>query len=679
VKLLEYWLPPDGAGDAVGCFATTFTFDADFFTTDCLARFLRLSGVYKEGDATSDVALMLEEEERLSEARVVVLADRNCRPEPRNLRWDLLAASVPGALLHAKVAILLWQRAMRIIIGSANLTPAGYRRQIETAVAFDVDHEATIPRPFAEALIDELRDIVHNHTHGDGVRSGPKRRALEVLDLAAERAGHLPPRAPSSQKVRVALAPSKSGSSPLAARAEVWRGGPPRRVIAISPFWDETERPKGVEAVLAELGKRSSGSGPRTATFVVAVEPLPGGTVVRAPKSLLTIAPKRVISEIRSVFKEADDVRRLHAKVLLYEGDDCVATMIGSSNITAKGLGLDARSHREINVWFAAAPATREADRLRALATYGDPVEDDWTWEAATDEDELALEPLPEGFADALLTTAERGWALELAFLINKLPATWAVSTPSGTLVLDSERWEGAGRPATYRCAIAEANPSALDVAWSAPVGRAQATWPVNVENLAALPPPAELRNLPLSMLLNVLASTRPLRVALEAELRRQVKAHLKGEDELDPLKRFDSSGLLLHRVRHTSAALWGLQQRLGRPLASLDALEWRLGGIIGPRAIADGLIADVERGQLRAPEAGFLLGELALTVAAVDWVGISTQVDAAQVRRRVRAALTEIAGRARSLNLESDASVEGLATYVRDAFKRSLRQVTAA
>jgi hypothetical protein len=679
VKLLEHWLPPDGAGDAVACFATTFTFDADFFTNDCLARFLRLSGAYKEGDATSDVALMLEEEERLSEARVVVLADRNCRPEARNLRWDLIPASVPSALLHAKVTLLLWQRAMRIIIGSANLTPAGYRRQLETAVAFDVDDESAIPRPFAEALIDELRDIVYSHTYGDVTRSGPKRRALAVLDLATERASHLSHLTSQSQRVRVALAPSKSGRNPLMARAQVWRGGPPRRVVALSPFWDDTERPTGAAAVLAELNKRSTRSAPSSATFVVAVEPLPGGHVVRAPRSLLSIAPKHVKSEIRSVLKEADDLRRLHAKVLLYEGDECIAAMIGSSNITAKGLGLDSRSHREINVWFAATPGTREADRLRALASYGDPVEATWTWDVALDEDELADEPLPLGFADALLVKTDAGWELDLSLQVDQLPASWAVSTPSGTLILDSGQWEADGRPPQYQCPIAEANPSALVVSWSAAAGLAQATWPVNVETLAALPPPAELRNLPLSVLLNVLASTRPLRVALETELRRQHRAHLKGEDELDPLKRFDSSGLLLHRVRHASAALWGLQQRLGRPLSGIEALDWRLKGTIGVQAIADGLIADVARGALRASEAGFLLGELALTVASVDWTAVSVRIDVTQVKRMVQSAVADIATKARSLNLESDASIEGLATYMRDAFKRSQSQVTTS
>ena len=41
-RLLDLWLPPDGAGRALGCLATTFTFDAEFFEQQCVGRFLGL-------------------------------------------------------------------------------------------------------------------------------------------------------------------------------------------------------------------------------------------------------------------------------------------------------------------------------------------------------------------------------------------------------------------------------------------------------------------------------------------------------------------------------------------------------------------------------------------------------------------------------------------------------------
>ena len=86
-KLLDFWSPPDGAGSPVACLATTFTLEADFFSQDCLSRFLSLSMITGEGDAISSIAALLEEEERLSEAQVSVLVDRSSPAETRNLRW----------------------------------------------------------------------------------------------------------------------------------------------------------------------------------------------------------------------------------------------------------------------------------------------------------------------------------------------------------------------------------------------------------------------------------------------------------------------------------------------------------------------------------------------------------------------------------------------------------------
>ena len=62
-KLLDAWLPPEGAGRAVACLATSFTFDPDFFEEDCLSRFLGLDWKRGEGD---DLAFLIEQEERLA-------------------------------------------------------------------------------------------------------------------------------------------------------------------------------------------------------------------------------------------------------------------------------------------------------------------------------------------------------------------------------------------------------------------------------------------------------------------------------------------------------------------------------------------------------------------------------------------------------------------------------------
>ena len=41
-KILDAWIPPDDAGEPVGCLATSFTFSPVFFEEECLGRFLQL-------------------------------------------------------------------------------------------------------------------------------------------------------------------------------------------------------------------------------------------------------------------------------------------------------------------------------------------------------------------------------------------------------------------------------------------------------------------------------------------------------------------------------------------------------------------------------------------------------------------------------------------------------------
>jgi hypothetical protein len=94
-RALALWEPPEGAGDAQVCIASTFTFKADFFETECLGRFLGMDTHPAESDA---VSYMVEREEKLAAASVTVLADRRHAIEKESLRWDVL-----GVLLKTEV------------------------------------------------------------------------------------------------------------------------------------------------------------------------------------------------------------------------------------------------------------------------------------------------------------------------------------------------------------------------------------------------------------------------------------------------------------------------------------------------------------------------------------------------------------------------------------------------
>jgi hypothetical protein len=137
---------------------------------------------------------------------------------------------------------------------------------------------------------------------------------------------------------------------------------------------------------------------------------------------------------------------------------------------------------------------------------------------------------------------------------------------------------------------------------------------PVNVVSGSTLPPPDELKDLPLEALINILTSARPLHQALRAYLARRGKEDANGQGRqgpafFDPLKRVDSSGFLLQRTRRVSLALNGLRERLERPVVSKESLEWRLRGPVGALALKTALVKEAKSDEERM----FLLSELAL------------------------------------------------------------------
>ena len=67
--MLELWRPPPNAGDAIGCIATTYTFNPSLFDEQCLARFLRIES---EPDR-EDLAFLLERESCLGSVYAGVL------------------------------------------------------------------------------------------------------------------------------------------------------------------------------------------------------------------------------------------------------------------------------------------------------------------------------------------------------------------------------------------------------------------------------------------------------------------------------------------------------------------------------------------------------------------------------------------------------------------------------
>lgn len=677
MKPLDLWLPPDGAGDPVGCVATSFTFDAAFFDGDCLARFLGLTTAFGESDRASDLSLMIETEERLAEASVSVLVDRSATADARNLRWDLVPVVVPGALLHAKVAVLVWTNAMRFIIGSANLTPAGYRRQVEIVSGYNFSADsADLPRPVAQAFLDEVRDIVNLVPPA---MAGPRSRSVRTLDLADRRLVVSAATDKPTPGLRLAIAPVKPGREALDGLDLVWSGSLARRACrALSPFWDTPEDGsacRGVAAIAGRLATRKNSGRRPSVDLLVAVEQGVGGDIVRAPENILHSTPDSVAST--ALLFEPDDVtRRLHAKWLAYSSDDWIAVMFGSSNLTAMGLGLVPRSHREMNLWIGTARDSALGKQLSKVIEDHGPIDlDGVEFEPATDDDEPTTLPVPEAFVAAIISGLPEALAILLTLDPKGLPTHWSIELPEVPHrgILASDGWNGDLCP-TIPLSPVDVIPPYLRVRWTANDGSEhQAAWVTNIDDMNLLPPPAELRDLPVDTLLAVLASTRPMRAELEAAFRAlEIDASTEPINELDPLKKFASTTHLVPRVRRQSAALWGLRDRLQRPIGSAESMHWRLFGAMGPVYLAERLVEEASSVTIWLPgEAQFLIAELALTVHRTDWT-IVAPVTKAALDASVKECLQTIKGHAE--RLPSGSEVQRLDRYLDAAFSEALR-----
>ena len=128
-KLIDRLVPDPHWGAMQGMLATTFDLRPEFLETDFLPSVFGL-GAWDDQSWATRIAL----EKRLFEldAAVILAEARRYRGRPRSLRLDVRPAVSPrGSVLHAKVTLLLFERAVRLIVGSANLTKQGYRENRE--------------------------------------------------------------------------------------------------------------------------------------------------------------------------------------------------------------------------------------------------------------------------------------------------------------------------------------------------------------------------------------------------------------------------------------------------------------------------------------------------------------------------------------------------------------------
>jgi hypothetical protein len=666
-KALDLWIAPPDAGEPLVCIATSFTFDATFFETECVGRFLQMDSHPSESDA---VAYLVEREEKLAAAKVCALVDRRHAREKESFRWDIIGVLVPRAIQHAKMSLLVWGGHARLIVGSGNLTEPGYRSNLEVFGFLDISREEGGDRTSFLTAMDFLESIIERGVGDDG-EATPKGRAIAGLTAARRRIAQwddVPSRGGPS------LILGAPGRSALTHMMERWpAGGPPRKAIIVSPFFDPPGKsPSTVNALAEKLAQR----GHAELVFQVRGETIPGDQRrIFMPREAV-VAAEESCKEVRVqqvTLVQDGDVRMLHAKLLRLENESWCLVMAGSSNFTAAGLTAATGGSFEANLLYRY--GVGEAEHKRLDEFWPEVVDEvlgsdaDVVWDAEPEELEDGSGdsvPLPECFHEALfLPGKEPRLRVELK---DGLPKRWSIASEEGEVILSSRSKPSSG---THEVSWTNAAPPfVLTVSWEGETGTLVANWPVNVSNSAALPPPEALRDLSLEELIAILASSRPLSEAVVAVLRKRRRRGTASAEVLDPLKRLDSPTYLLRRTKRVAAALERLRERLERPALSRESFEWRLNGAIGPIALADAFVREAALDG----EARFYLAELALTLSRVSAakaaMGGLSRDRVADMLTVAIAALKQRAG-----ELPTTSGTEQLNKYVAASFREAVRK----
>lgn len=627
--LLDHWQAPPGAGEPVGVIATTFTIEPDFFERNCLARFLAVESVDEDTGSVDDLVARLELEEGLRSTTVTVLADRHTQAERSSLRWDVLHCQVDGGLLHSKVVVLLWERATRVMVGSANLTEAGYRRNIEMALAADLGLNCLFPPNVLQSIADELQSylaLVPGLT--DGVPA--RQRAIALIDEFRSRIAAQPS---TSSSVTVAIAPTNETTRPLDSFESVWNGNRPLGATHVSAFWDSTS-----PTVLTTVRKLLTGLPLSARHHDVAVALGPAGETTFPPQFLA----EEYVDDVVELGPVDNEIRRLHAKCLALYSRTRVAVMVGSSNHTEAGLGLKgAHRHRELNVWLSASLDSKEGKALSALIPRGKSLTIELSFTAPDDEDEDVSElvALPAFFGTCRLSADQNDWKLTIVLTSAPSPDSWEIRMPSGTVILNSERWDSEGRPGQFAFPVKEDEiPLFIDVRWAGKIS----TWAVLADDRQTLPPGFGLEDLLSSHLFAALSSGHSI-VQLVRETQERGITKTGAPVVVDPLKRFDSLSTLMRRGRALGAALAAFERRLSRPVVTTEMLAARLSGPLGPRFLARKVIEDAAAGHMSNVEALFTLAEVSLSISRVRWSTVCAHIDIADGRRLVRQVLDDL------------------------------------
>jgi len=652
--LASRWSPPAqvpgsdrGAGAPIACIATTYTFDARLFEEDMLPRFLGL----KFDNTEKERPFVVEREQALGTTRACVLLDQSHVDSGQStLRWDQLPVHVPGGVQHAKVTLLAWERLVRLIVASANLTRRGYRKNRELACVLDFyDNESSTPRQvlwdaidFLAAVTNGVRAVEAAVLRLRGTLEAVRVRVRQWRNIAAE---FTPLERPCVYFVSgLPRGFAGAAKSPLDQMLQIWGDRRAHEVKVLTPFVGEVtaEVNPVIENLRAVARRETKG--------VLAV---PGQPSERNERTMVVNLSRRfrdawaaawqvqpdqvetyVVPPCRSKAKETH-VRDLHAKAVFLTDYERELLLCGSSNFSPHGMGVGVYNI-EANLCYLDKYGERLLDHRLPVDWDNDRcINPTWLEEPPiTDEDAPPAAPaLPAVFHWASYNQKEAKLTIRLD-PAKILPAAWSIYLPGERAnelpsLVDHLGYPNIPEQGRIEVQLPEqmrtANITCLRVAWTTDSGEsANALMPVQVENADHLLPPAEFRAMTVDTIVTCLIAGRDPAEWVDAQEHLRHGRTRSTDAAIESLRAVDTSGYALYRVRRFGQALATLGERLVKTVRTREAISYRLTqDPLGPRTLATALVSEwqdkaniLDQVPIDRSHLVFCLSELALTVA---------------------------------------------------------------
>lgn len=627
-KLIDHLAASPHFGVLRGILATTFDLNADFFETDFLPSLLGL-GAWDDRRYASRIAM--ERALAQTDAAAIFMDARRYQGRPRSLRVDLTpAVGHGGQTLHAKIVLLVYEAAVRLLVTSANLTESGYRLNREVALALT----ATKSNAAQGALIRSALQPMPNLFSAWWSESADKlhRLALQQLDE-----WNTPP--PSKDEEFL----WGGDATPLFQSVlDRWPEDEAIHQISIvSPFWSE-ERDQGpITTLIKKISSRKLRGNTLNLRLLTEAEHatqtsfrpiLPesfrtfDGRALSVDAMAYAVDP-RVEREDTEGREEILRRRALHAKIVLFEGPKTAMAYLGSANFTARGWGFLPNPQRaNIEAGVLIRRTGKERATLKALLpkTTGAPVvlagaAAAWLALPAPSEE---LAPWPTFLSAACLSPEPSNpdrLGLQLTVKPDAVKGAWSVKLPaSGNVLIQHE--EGKALSESIWVSLSEEalrelrhKPVLLVSFWA----RQDAVeFPINVdlEARSALPLSPGDGRLSEKDLLAYYQGRIDWEDLFPDDTEDNERSSERGANELP--SEVDTSNIQSYKIREFVEALRGIRGDLQACAVSEGAIRLALLGPVSPVAVGQEVMRAVREKKRSSVAGGFQLLELIACLA---------------------------------------------------------------